>query len=191
MMTSRALVTPSMAASTVDVDGSVAADVSIDTSACLPASVAIGDIIPGTDPWKTAQDAGGGVCSIRFGTTNVLQGVNLDVLEDPAAPIAPADAMKCVGGGCTGNALADYSAGTEPAIGTSAFGAQLLGSSNGATGVWSSEPAVNAITDAASTSCQTSAVGMGTCDFTFGATASASDTPGTYEAQAQYIALAR
>jgi hypothetical protein len=176
-------------ASVVTVTGSVAADVSIDATACAPASVAIGDIIPGTDPWKTAQDNGGGTCAITFGTTNVTQGVNLDVLEDPGAPASPTDAMKCTIGGCSGDALADYS-GAEPASGTSAFGAQLLNAGGLASPIWSVAD-VNAIPDAGQTTCQTGAVGDGTCTFTFGATAAASDTPGSYEAQVRYVVLAR
>ena len=178
-------------ATVVNVTGSVAADISIDASGCTPASVAIGEILPGTDPWKTAQDNGGGTCAIAFGSTNVTQGVNLDVLEDPGAPATPTDAMKCTGGGCTGDSLTDYAGPGEPAAGTSAFGSQLLSATAPAAAVWSMEPAVNAIPDAGDTSCQTSGVGTGTCAFTFGATAAAGDTPGGYEAQVQYVALAR
>lgn len=190
LMTGRSPIAETWGASTVSVTGSVATDVSIDASACLPPSVAIGDIIPGTDPWKTAQDNGGGVCAISFGSINATAGVNLDVLEDPGAPASPTAAMKCVSG-CGGGSLSDFSGGAEPASNTSAFGAQLLSSAGIATSVWSSEPAVNAIADAGDTTCQTAAVGIGTCTFTFGATAAADDTPGSYEAQVRYVALAR
>lgn len=176
---------------TVDVEGSVAVEVSVVTTGCTPASVTIGEIIPAADPWKTAQANGGGTCTIQFGTTNSSFGANLAVLEDPGAPAAPADALKCIGGGCGSSAISDYSGAGEPGIGTSAFGAQLLSASGGATGVWAVAPAVSAIADAASTACQTNATGTGTCNFTFGATASATDSAGSYEARVQYVALAR
>ncbi len=191
LVTGRGPIPTASGASTVEVTGSVAADVSIDTAACLAPSVAIGELVPGSDPWKTAQDNGGGVCSIAFGTTNVSSGVNLTVLEDPAAPASPADAMKCVAASCTGSALDDFSAGGEPAPGTSAFGAQLLASGGGASGVWPAAPAVNAVPDVGATACQTSATGTGTCDFTFGATASTGDGTGAYQAQVRYVVLAR
>lgn len=191
LLSGRAPVPFAEGASVVPVTGSVAADVSIDASACLPASVVIGDIVPGTDPWKTAQDNGGGTCVIAFGSTNVTQGVNLDVLEDPGAPATPTDAMKCVGAGCGGDSLTDYDNAAEPAAGTSAFGSQLLSTGGIAVGVWSAEPAVHQVPDAGDTACQTSAIGTGTCAFTFGATAAATDVPGAYEAQVQYVALAR
>lgn len=178
-------------ASVVTVTGSVNATVSINATACSPASVAIGDIIPGTDPWKTAQDNGGGTCAITFGTSSASAGVNLDVLEDPGAPASPTNAMKCTIGGCSGDSLTDFSGGGEPASGTSAFGAQLLNASGLATRVWAAAPAVNAIPDAGQTTCQTSTIGNGTCTFTFGATAATSDVPGSYEAQVRAVVLAR
>jgi hypothetical protein len=187
----RAPVPLAQGASVVPVTGTVAEDISIDTAACLPASVVIGDIVPGVDPWKTAQDNGGGICEVEFGSTNVTQGVNLDVLEDPGAPAAPTDAMKCVGPGCGGDSLADYDGGAEPGAGTSAFGSQLLGSGGIASPVWTGGTYVHEIPDVAVTTCQTGAVGTGTCSFTFGATAAVTDTPGSYEAQVQYVALAR
>jgi hypothetical protein len=191
LLTGRAPLPVAHGAVVVNVTGSVATDISIDVSACLPPSLAIGDILPGVDPWKTAQANGGGTCAISFGTTNVTQGVNLDVLEDPGAPATPANALKCVGGGCSGGSLDDYDAPGIPAIGTSAFGSQLLGSGGIASALWSPAPAVHGIPDAGVTACRTSTVGIGTCTFTFGASAAATDTPGSYEAQVRYVVLAR
>jgi hypothetical protein len=98
--------------------------------------------------------------------------------------------MKCVTG-CIGSAISDFQGAGEPSPGTSAFGAQLLSASGGATGVWSTAPAVYDVQDTGDTACQTSAVGTGTCVFTFGATAAASDASGDYQAQARLVALAR
>ncbi len=191
LVTGRGPESPAAGATVVPVTGSNAAVVSIDTTGCTPGSTAIGELVPGTDPWKTAQDEGGATCSIDFGTTNGTLGANLDVLEDPSAPPSPAAAMKCTGGGCSGHAIADFSGSGEPAAGTSAFGAQLLGAGSGASAVWSAAPAVHAIADTSDTACQTSAIGMGNCTFTFGATAAASDPAGSYEAQVRYVVLAR
>jgi hypothetical protein len=188
IVTGRAPV-PRASATTLDITGSVNADIYIDATNCTPASVAIGDLVAGTDPWKTAQDQGGQACSIDFGTTNHLAGTTLSMLEDPSAPASPTDAMKCVAGGCTGDALADYDNAAEPAPGTSAFGAQLLSASAPATGVWSAAPAVHDVRDAASAACSTATTGTGTCAFTWGATASTADAPGNYQAQARLVVL--
>lgn len=178
-------------ASYIGVTGAVAADIFVDASGCTPAAVDIGDLVPGTDPWKTARDEGGQACAVEFGTTNNLTGTTLSMLEDPAAPAAPADAMKCVGAGCTGSSISDYanSAG-EPAAGTEAFGAQLLSTGGIAAGTWNVAPAVYDVQDAASAACTTSAVGSGTCDFTWGAVASMATIPGSYQAQARMVVLA-
>ncbi len=181
---------PTGQAATVGVQASLPANIYVDATNCAPASLAIGDLVPGTDPWKTAQDASGQTCSIDFGTTNNNAGTTLSMLEDPAAPASPTDAMKCVGGGCSTDALADYDNAAEPAAGTSAFGAQLLSASGLATAAWAVAPAVNDVQDAASTTCTTVAVGTGTCAFTWGATAATSDLPGAYQAQAQLVVLA-
>lgn len=182
-------IVPGAPASTIDITGSVDADIYIDATNCTPAAVAIGDLVPGTDPWKTAQDQGGQACSVDFGTTNHLAGTTLSMLEDPAAPASPADAMKCVGGSCAGDALADYENAAEPAPGTSAFGAQLLSASAPATAVWSVAPAVYDVQDTASPACSTAATGTGTCAFTWGATANTADVPGSYQAQARLVVL--
>lgn len=180
---------PTAPATTLDITGSVNADIYLDATNCTPASVAIGDLVAGTDPWKTAQDQGGQACSIDFGTSNHLAGTTLSMLEDPSAPPAPADAMKCVAGSCTGDALADYENAAEPAPGTSAFGAQLLSASGPATGVWSVAPAVYDVQDAASSACTTATTGTGSCAFTWGATAATADAPGSYQAQARLVVL--
>lgn len=175
----------------VGVTGSIPADIYLDATNCTAAAVAIGDLVPGTDPWKTAQDQGGQACSLDFGTTNHLAGTTLSMYEDPAAPAAPTDAMKCVSGGCSGNALADYEhASAEPAAGTDAFGAQLLSASGLASAVWNVAPAVHDVQDAASPACVTGAVGTGTCAFTWGATSSMSAIPGPYQAEARMVVLA-
>jgi hypothetical protein len=180
----------SAAASSVNIDGSVAADVFIDASGCTALAVNIGELVPG-DPWKTAQDEGAALCAIDFGSSNHAAGTDLTMFEDPAAPAAPTDAMKCVGGSCTGDSLSDFSGGAEPANGASAFGAQLLATGGIASGTWPIAPAVRDVQDAGDTTCQTSAAGTGTCSFTFGATASSSDLPGSYQALARLLVLAR
>ena len=181
---------PNGEAATVGVTASTPADIFLDATNCTAGALAIGDLIPGTDPWKTAQDAGGQVCAIDFGTTNNLAGTTLAMLEDPAAPASPTDAMKCVGGSCGTDSLTDYEAPGEPAAGTSAFGAQLLSAGGIAAATWPVSPAVQDVQDSASTACTTPTTGTGTCTFTWGATASTSDLPGAYQAQAQLVALA-
>lgn len=89
-----------------------------------------------------------------------------------------------------GSSIADYEGVGEPAGGSSAFGAQLLSAGGIATADWPLAPAVNDVQDAASTACSTSAIGDGTCTFTFGATAQTADVPGAYQAQAQLVVLA-
>ncbi len=182
-------VVPTGSAASVGVQASVPADIFVDATNCASAALAIGDLVQGTDPWKTAQDESGQVCAINFGTTNNTSGTTLAMLEDPAAPATPADAMKCVGGSCGTDSLSDYASPSEPAAGTSAFGAQLLSSGGIATKVWPVAPAVKDVQDAASTACSTSTSGTGTCTFTWGATASTSDTPGAYQAQARLVVL--
>jgi hypothetical protein len=176
-------------AATIDITGSVASDIYLDATNCTASAVAIGDLVPGTDPWKTAQDQGGQACAIDFGTTNHTAGTTLSMLEDPSAPASPADAMKCVGGGCTGDSIADYENGSEPSAGTSAFGAQLLSATAPATGVWSAGPAVYDVQDTASPACTTATTGTGTCAFTWGATASTADQSGSFQAQARFVVL--
>lgn len=177
-------------AATIAVTGSNPNYLFVDTSGCPASSVAIGELVPG-DPWKTAQDAGGGGCALDFGISNHVAGAELTILEDPAAAANPADAMKCVGGGCSGDAIGDFQGAAEPAGGTSAFGIQLLGSGGVATPVWSGGSNVYDIQDSGDTACQTAGTGTGTCTFTFGAAASATDATGAYRAQAQALVLAR
>lgn len=190
LVTGRALTRSADAASTVGVQASAPADLYLDAAGCPAAAVNLGELVPGTDPWKTAQDEGGQVCSIDFGTTNNFPGTTLTMLEDPGAPATPTDAMKCVSATCTGSAIADYESAGEPAAGTSAFGAQLLAASGIATGAWNPAPAVYDVQDTASTACTTAAIGTGTCDFTWGATATTSQAAGAYQAQAQLVVLA-
>lgn len=179
------------AATTVVVEGEVAAEIHIVTAGCSAASLDIGDLLPGVDPWKTAHDESGQACRIGFGTSNHHAGTTLTMLEDPGAPAAPADAMKCVGAGCAGDAIDDYQhAAAEPAAGTSAFGSQLLATGGLAGGLWNFAPAVRDVQDAADPACTINSAGDGTCDFTWGATAAAGDTPGSYQAQAQLIVIA-
>lgn len=180
----------SAGASEVEVTGSVAANLFLDTGDCSAASVAIGEMVPGLDPWKTAQDESGELCRISFGTTNHAAGTDLVMYEDPAAPAAPADAMKCVTT-CPGAALDDYQGASEPAAGSSAFGAQLLGVGGVARGLWSQPPAVNEVGDTGVAACRTLGVGTGSCSFTWGATAATSDGPGDYQAQVSLLVLAR
>jgi hypothetical protein len=171
----------------VGVQADVPADIYLDASACTASSVALGDLLPG-DPWKTAQDEGGAVCSISFGTTNNLAGTTLSMLEDPGAAFG--DAMKCNGATCGGGAIDDYDNAAEPTPGVEAFGAQLLGSGGIASPIWSSGPAVHDVQDTADATCDTADVGTGNCDFTWGATVATGTTPGTYQAQAQLVVLA-
>jgi hypothetical protein len=112
------------------------------------------------------------------------------MLEDPAAPASPADAMKCVGGSCGTDSLTDFEGPGEPAAGTSAFGAQLVSTAGIASAAWAAAPAVFDVQDSASAACTTAAVGTGTCAFTWGATAATSDAPGAYQAQARLVVLA-
>src|SRR5690606_24640135 len=100
---------PSAHATYVSVTSIVDAVLFMALAGCLPAAVDIGDLVPGSDPWKTAQDNGGGTCAVEFGTTTHAPGTTLTMLEDPAAPAAPTDAMKCVGGACAGDSLSDFS----------------------------------------------------------------------------------
>lgn len=171
------------------VNAELAADVFIDPTACSASAVNIGDLVPGTDPWKTAQDQGGEVCAISFGTTNGTDGTTLSMLEDPAA--APGAAMKCAVGGCAGGTIDDFENGSaEPAIGTSAFGSQLLSSGGAASAVWPLAPGVQDLQDSASPACTTATIGTGTCSFTFGATAAVATQPGAYQARANLVVLA-
>jgi hypothetical protein len=185
-------VTPDAHAADVTVTGSVDAEVFLDTTACTAPSLAIGDLIAGTDGWKTAQDTSGGqVCTLAFGSSNNAAGADLTIFEDPAAPATPTAAMKCVAGSCAGSDISDYDASSEPAAGTSAFGLQLVGSGGAASPTWSSAPAVHDVQDLGDTACRTASIGTGTCSFTPGATAAASDPSGAYSAAAQALVLAR
>lgn len=179
-----------VAASTINVDGEITTDIFVDATGCGATAVAIGQLVV-ADPWKTAQDEGSATCSIDFGTTNHAAGTSLTMLEDPAAPATPTDAMKCTSGDCTGSAMDDYEGSSEPTPGTSAFGVQLLAAGGAASSVWSTAPAVYDVQDTGDAACQTSGVGTGSCDFTFGATAGSSDQVGTYQAEAQLLVLAR
>ncbi|MCW2925409.1 MAG: hypothetical protein JWM98_2813 [Thermoleophilia bacterium] len=178
------------AATTVDVTGSVDDEIFIDAAGCSAASVNIGDLVPGTDGWKTAQDQSSQTCSIDFGTTNHLSGTTLTMLEDPA--VAPGSALKCVAGGCpTGSSIADFEdASSEPPAGTAAFGTQLLSSAGAASPVWSLAPGVHDLQDAGDAACTTPGIGTGTCAFTWGAIAAATTPPGAYQAQANLVVLA-
>lgn len=189
LVSGRPLVATGSAAE-LGVSASVPAEIFIDATNCSAASLAIGDLVPGTDPWKTAKDSSGQVCAIDFGTTNNTSGTSLAMLEDPAAPASPAEAMKCVGSGCGNDSLADFSGSAEPAAGSSAFGSQLLSATGIAAASWAVEPAVHAVQDSASTACTTSTIGTGTCSFTWGATAATSDAPGAYQAQTRLVVLA-
>jgi len=177
-------------ATTVNVTGSITTSVFLDASGCTPTAVAIGELVPGTDPWKTAQDTGGQACTLSFGTAGHAPGTTLSMFEDPGAPVAPTAAMKCVSGGCAGHALNDYgNPSSEPVAGTSAFGAQLLGASGAANRIWNLSPAVYAVSNAPSDACATPGIGTGGCSFTFGASANASDPPGAYQAQARALVI--
>ncbi|MCW2962062.1 MAG: hypothetical protein JWM90_2449 [Thermoleophilia bacterium] len=179
------------AASSIPVEGEITSDLYLDATGCSAASVAIGELVV-ADPWKTAQDtSGGATCSLDFGTSNHMAGTTLTMLEDPAAPVAPAAAMKCITPDCLGSSISDFDGPAEPAAGSSAFGAQLLSVGGVATGTWSAAPAVHDVQNAGDTTCETSATGTGTCAFTFGATASAASAPGSYQAQARLVVLAK
>ena len=184
--TGRGPVASASAATTLDVTGLVDEFVYLDAVGCsAPASLAIGDLVP-NDPWKqTTAD-----CAVLFGTSNSSFGADLQVLEDPSAPVAPADAMKCVAGSCGSAALDDVAPNSiTPTGSTSAFGIQLDSTTGQAAPVWSTGRA-NPVA-AASTACNTSAIGDGTCLFRFGASADTNDGPGAYQAQVQFLVLAR
>lgn len=174
----------------VDAVGTVTASVFVDASACPSTAVDIGDLIAGADSWKTAKDHTGVSCGIDFGASNYAAGASLSMLEDPAAAPSPADALKCASGCASTDSIADFTGGSEPAAGTSAFGTQLLAATGVASADWSLEPAVHGVDDAASQACSTAAMGTGRCTFTWGATAAAATPPGTYEAQASFVVLA-
>lgn len=174
------------AADEITVTGLVDEYVYMDATGCSGASsLAIGDLVPG-DPWKrTTAD-----CSILFGTSNSALGADLDVLEDPAAPATPPDAMKCQVASCGTSELDDVAANSiPPASAASAFGVQLEAASGLASAVWTTGRA-NPVA-AADTACNTAAIGDGTCAFRFGASADTGDGPGAYQAQVQFLVLAR
>lgn len=188
--TGRAPVT-SAGAADIEVTGSLIGEVFLDTSACAPASGAIGDVLPGVDPWKTAQDATGTTCSLAFGSLDHYPGTNLIMIDDPATSGVGGPALRCTTGSCAGRSIGDYSGAGEPAVNTSAFGTQLLGSGGVAAPVWSAAPAVHDVQDASDIPCRTSTVGTGTCSFTWGLTAAAADVPGDYRASVQSLVVAR
>ena len=179
------------AVDTITVTGQVNKAVYMDASGCAGASALdIGDLVPG-DPWKrTASD-----CAILFGSSNSALGADLTVFEDPGAPASPSGAMKCIVASCTGGSwdgqLGDVAPNSlPPGSNASAFGAQLESATGLATAGWTIGN-TNPI-DGSSTACSTTGVGDGTCAFRFGASAdTTSDGPGAYQAQVQYLVLAR
>lgn len=189
-LSGRGIVTDAGAATTIDVTGLVDELVYLDATGCsAPAALAIGDLVP-DDPWKRT----GADCAITFGSSNSALGADLQVLEDPGAPIAPADAMKCIVASCSGGsfdgAINDATADSAPPTSSaSAFGLQLESAGGLAAPVWTVGRANPAA--AATTACNTAAVGDGTCSFRFGAASNASDGPGAYQAQVQFLVLAR
>lgn len=190
-LTGRSLVPTAHAGTNIDITGTVADDVYVDTSGCGAAALAIGDLVPGTDGWKTAQDTSGQLCTLSFGSNTDPLGADLTIFEDPAAPASPTAAMKCVNPSCAGDAINDYDNSSEPSAGTSAFGLQLVATGGPAVGAWSSAPAVYDVQDAGDIACSTTTTGAGTCSFTPGATASVADASGSYQAAAALLALAR
>lgn len=175
----------------VDVTGDVLNTVYVDTTGCsAPASLALGDIVPG-DPFQLTASS----CVVVFGAT-AIAGADLSVLEDPTAPVTPTDAMKCLDASCgapgaTADVLDDYQGASYPGANTSAFGIVLDAATTGASGVWSVAPNVHRVA-AADLACQTSTDADGTCSFHFGASAHpTSDRPGAYQAQVQFAVLPR
>jgi hypothetical protein len=179
------------ASDTITVTGQVNKAVYMDASGCsAPSALDIGDLVPG-DPWKrTTSD-----CAILFGSSNSALGADLTVFEDPGAPASPPGAMKCIVASCTGGSwdgqLGDVAPNSSPpGSNASAFGAQLESASGLATASWSIGD-TNPI-DTSDTPCSTTGVGDGTCAFRFGASAdTTADGPGAYQAQVQYLVLAR
>lgn len=190
LVTGRAPVSSAQAADIV-VTGSLIGEVFLDTSACSAASGAIGDVLPGTDPWKTGQDASGQTCTLAFGSLDHAPGTNLILVDDPADSGVAGPALRCTTGACAGRSIADFSGSSEPAVNTSAFGTQLLGSGGVASAVWSPAPAVHDVQDASDIPCRTSSTGSGTCSFTWGLTAAVGDVPGAYRASVQSLVVAR
>lgn len=175
----------------VEVTGDVLNTVYVDTTGCsTPASLALGDIVPG-DPFQLTTAS----CVVVFGAT-LVAGADLTVLEDPAAPATPADAMKCQDATCgapgaTADVLDDYQGASYPGANTSTFGIVLDAATTGASGVWTTAPNVHRIA-AADLACQTSSNADGTCSFHFGASAHpTSDRPGAYQAEVQFAVLPR
>lgn len=190
MATGRGTVASADAAD-IEVTGSLTGEVFLDTSACSAASGAIGDVLPGVDPWKTAQDASGQACTLSFGSLDHFPGTNLILVDDPATSGVAGPALRCSVGGCAGRSIADYSGPGEPAVNASAFGTQLLGSGGIATQAWSAAPAVHAVQDTSDVPCSTATTGTGSCSFTWGMTAAAGDMPGAYRASIQSLVVAR
>lgn len=179
-------------AATVHVQGNVAgAGVYLDATECAPAAGAIGDVLLGTDAWRTAQDATSQVCKLTFGAPGNALGADLMIVDDPLAAGVADPALRCTVGACSGKSIADYTAMTEPAANTSAFGAQLLNVGGAASAVWTAAPAVYDVGDAADVPCHTSNTADGNCSFTWGVTGAANETPGTYVAHVQSLVVAR
>lgn len=191
-VTGHALV-PRADASTVLVQGDVGGGVYLDATQCGASAGQIGDVLLGTDAWRTAQDATSQVCKITFGAPGDLNGADLVLIDDPSAPGGnTGSALRCTTGACAGHSIADYTNAAEPSPNTSAFGTQLVGTPGGAAAaVWTAAPAVHGLQDSNDVACHTSNTSDGDCSFTWGVTGAANDTPGAYVAHVQSLVVGR
>ena len=170
----------------INLGATVGKIVTLDTSGCSGAALAIGDITPDIDPMKfTTVD-----CTVSFASNNSALGAQLTVAENPAA-LPAGHAMKCQAVSCAGSFLDDYSAAGAAPAGTSAFGVRLDSATGAASNVWPVAPAIRPAADAATVACQTASAANGTCAFRFGATAKSSeDGTGAYSASVLFAAQA-
>lgn len=179
-------------ASNIIVTGSVAGTgMYVDATECIPSAGAIGDVLLGTDAWRTAKDASSQVCKLTFGAPGNPLGADLLFLDDPGAGGTGVPALRCTSGACAGQSIADYTSTSEPATNTNAFGTQLLNVGGAASAVWTPEPAVYDVGDVADVACHTTTTADGNCSFTWGVTGAATATPGNYVAHVQSLAVAR
>lgn len=177
---------------TIDISGSMAKVVEL-APTCPGASVTIPNLTPG-DPGRETPSPG---CVMTFGSNNSTAGADLVVSDAGGA----GPAMKCVTSStCGSTTLADYedTSGSATFPTGSNFGMRLESRSGVASSGWTvngssiaSPGAWYDAQDAPDTACSTAAIGDGICSFRFGASASGSTPPGTYEANLLFEVYAR
>jgi hypothetical protein len=181
---------------TVVVGGTVDKEVHL-SSACAPASLTIGTLVPG-DPAREASAN----CDVTFGSNNSVLGAELTVVDSSAGTNPGRHAMVCVSASCgfpgSPRTLPDGQGNPMPASGaTSAFAIRLANFSGAATGVWTANP-LSAPSgqfydaqDVPDIACQTSSAADGVCSFRFAAGASGTQDPGAYQALVDFAVQAR